>query len=39
MKRGENSRAEKIGRRSMEKREGRVVVERRRVPERSGLLP
>ena len=39
MKRGENSRAEKIGRRSMEKRGGRVVAERRRVPERSGLLP
>jgi len=39
VKRGKNSRAEKIGRRGMEKRGGRVAAERKRVPERSGLSP
>jgi len=39
LKRGKNSRAEKIRRRGMEKREERLVVEKRRAPERSGSLP
>jgi len=38
-KRGENSRVEKIGRKGTKKREGRVMVERRRAPERSGSSP
>jgi len=39
LERGKNSRAEKIGGRSMEKTEGgRVAVERRGTPERSGFL-
>ena len=37
-KRGENSKAEKIGRKGTEKRGGRVVAEKRRAPERSGSL-
>jgi len=37
--RGKNSKAEKIRRRGMEKREGRVAAERRRAPEKSGSLP
>jgi len=40
LKRSENSRVEKIGRRGTEKKEGRrVMVERRGIPERSGLSP
>jgi len=39
LKRGKNSREEKIRRRDIEKKGGRVVAERRRAPERSGLSP
>ena len=40
LKRGKNSRAEKIGRRGAEKRgEGRVIAKRKETPEKSGLSP
>jgi len=40
LKRGKNSRAEKIRRRGAEKRgERRVAAKRKETPEKSGLLP